>query len=1297
VLEAEVSRPTQHGIAVRPWRRKFNYSSGKGRYMKRKWTVLTVALYSLLFLSTALAQTYTSAVNYGTQLQPVGITRGDFNEDGKSDVIVSNAGSSTVSLFLGNGDGTFGNAISIAVGSNPISVVSADFNGDGHQDLAVSLGNSQAFQVLFGAGNSTFSAPISVAIPGTVHFTIGQLMVADFNMDGKMDLAVATDVGIAVFVNNGSGTFSEAAVVDQVASIANFDVKDVNGDGKPDLVGTESGLDASGNIAGNVFSALGNGDGTFQATTQITQFTGTPAGIAVGDVNNDGLADIVVSNSGGVVGGDGGGPGCTPRICPPIDGPPSPPSFNIPGQIRVLVQQSNATFALAGTLGNDQNPGAVILADLNGDQSLDIIEASSSSATPALMIFSNQGDGAFSAPTILALPFVSAGVLSASLSNTMALDLAATVPSGNEMSVFLNQGANKLLLTSSSNPSNVGQPVTLTATVQPSFPGAISGSVIFADGLDTLGTSQVSPSGVSTLTTMFNVAGSHPLMAVFSGNSTLVGGSSAKLSQQVKPASASVTLTSSGNPTVFGQAVTFTIFVSAGGSGAVPTGSVNLLDGASLIFSGALDSNGKQALTTSSLTLGTHTLTAQYSGDSTYGPATSAAVAQTVNKSNAAVNLSSVSNPSVFGQAVLLSVSVSASGGSGIPTGTVTLDDTGTSLGSMQLDAAGAASFSGISLTAGSHVLSARYSGDQNFSSGNSSPITQIVSKANSSVSLSSSPNPSTFGVPVQLIAIVAAIAPGAGTPTGTINFMDGSTQMGSGLLANGKAVLSISSLTTGSHNITASYSGDSNFNSTIASGIGNVIQNIDKSSSSIVLSASPNPSNVSQPVTLTARVTGAGGVSPTGTVSFTDGSTPLGSSVLAGSVASLNVSSLTAGPHSLVASYGGDGNYTAASSIVYIQVVNKEPTAILLASSMNPTTNASTIVINASVTAASGTPSGSITLFDSAQPLATSQLDASGKASFSLSKLAAGTHNFSAAYSGNSGFADSVTALKENVVDSHSVVTLTSSANPQIVGKPITFVAEVGLALGGTATAGTVTITDDGQVVASVPVNNAIASFTTKGLSAGQHRIVASYQAGSLPGPFDGVSSALLQIINAAPTGEKDFTLEVRDSAATIKAGQSFTTVITLTPLNGLSGYVRSICLGAPVGATCNIVPWQANFGGKTPLTARLTITTSGPEFGVHGGGAPGTPGTKKRFGTASLQSGLIPLGLVGLFLIPGMKRKRRGVTAIAMLALSLTGCGSDLGARSRPQTPPGFYTITVRSQSGSITHSRTIQLSVH
>jgi hypothetical protein len=1269
--------------------------------MNRGWTALLVVMCAILSLSAALAQNYSPAVTYSTQLQPLGIARADFNEDGKADVVVTNAGSATLSLFLGNGDGTFGNALSIVVGTNPISVASGDFNGDGHQDLAVSLGSSQAVQVLFGNGNSTFQAPVSVPNPNIGHSSIGQIVTGDFNGDHKPDLAVATDLGIAIFTNNGAGGLSETAVVDPVANIANFVIADINRDGRADLLGTELSVDSAGNTAGNVFFALGNGDGTFQAPTPVTQFTGTPAGISVGDVNNDGLADIVFSNSGGVIGGGGGGgPICTPRICLPQDGPPPPPPITIPGEISVLLQQSNTTFSAASSLAGDRNPGEIILSDLNGDGSLDIVDASESTTTPALMVFHNQGNGSFSAPNVLVLPFGAAGLLSASLSNTVALDLAATLPTGNEMSVFVNQGANTLSLTSSENPANAGQPVTLSATVHPSFPSAISGSVIFADGANTLGTSPVSPSGLSTLNASFISAGNHPLTAVYSGSSILVGGSSATLSQKVNLATATVSLASSGTPTVFGQPVSFTITVTPSGPGIIPTGSINLLDGSTMILSGALDGSGKLVANTSSLSLGNHTLIAQYSGDSNYGAATSSSLSQTVNKSNAAVTLSSPINPSVFGQGLAFSVSVSASGGSGIPTGSVTLTESGVPIGSASLSSQGTASFENIILGAGSHSVTAAYTGDQNFGSGTSLAITQVVNKADSSTSLTGVPNPSTFGQSVQLTAVVTGAA--GGVPSGTVTFIDGAIQLGSAALTNGKASLLIGTLGTGLHSITAAYGGNGNFNPSSASGTSGVSQNVGKSSTTATISASPNPSTFGQAVIVTAKVAAAGGGSgsPTGMLTFADGATSLGTGTVVGGIATISINSLATGSHGLVASYSGDANFSASQSNVQPQVVNKVSTMTALTSSMNPTTNASSIVLKANVTAATGLPSGVVALFDGAQQLATSQVDPSGRVNFSIANLSAGTHNFTATYGGDTNFAASLANLREEVVDSHAVVVLTSSANPQVVGSAVTFLAAVNPAVGGPANAGLVAFTDSGKVLASVPVANSVASLVTKSLSVGQHQITASFQAGSLPGAFDGISQALTQIINAVPVDGKNFTLNLQDSATTISAGQNFTTRITLTPTNGLTGPVTTACLGAPLGATCSITPDHASFDGRNPLDARLVITTTGggaASFGgTHGPSNGPQPTRGPERGATALQFGIFPAALLGLVLLPGAKRKAGAFAACAMLALSLTGCGSDSGARGKIPTPSGSYTITVQAESGTLAHSRTFQLKV-
>ena len=167
------------------------------------------------------------------------------------------------------------------------------------------------------------------------------------------------------------------------------------------------------------------------------------------------------------------------------------------------------------------------------------------------------------------------------------------------------------------------------------------------------------------------------------------------------------------------------------------------------------------------------------------------------------------------------------------------------------------------------------------------------------------------------------------------------------------------------------------------------------------------------------------------------------------------------------------------------------------------------------------------------------------------------------------------------------------------------------------------------------------------------------------------------------------------------ISAGQNFTTRITLTPTNGLTGLVTTACLGAPLGATCSITPDHASFDGRNPLNARLVITTTGKGAasfvgGNHGPRSGPQPTRGPERGAAALQFGIFPAALLGLVLLPRAKRKAGSFAVCGMLALSLTGCGSDPGARGKVPTPSGSYTITVQSQSGTLTHSRTFQLKV-
>src|SRR5207253_2217030 len=244
----------------------------------------------------------------------------------------------------------------------------------------------------------------------------------------------------------------------------------------------------------------------------------------------------------------------------------------------------------------------------------------------------------------------------------------------------------------------------------------------------------------------------------------------------------------------------------------------------------------------------------------------------TVNAGSTATAFITSVNPSVSGQAITFTATVVAvAPAAGIPTATVNFFDGATNLGSAALDASGQATLNIASLAVGSHSLSASYSGDGNFNPSSSANLTQTVSKGSSSTSLISSVNPSVSGQTISLTATITAVAPAAGTPTATVTFFDGATNLGTAALdASGQATLSIASLAVGGHNLTASYSGDGNFN---PSSSATLTQTVNQASSSTSLGSSANPSASGQSITLTATVTAVAPATrtPTATVNFFD------------------------------------------------------------------------------------------------------------------------------------------------------------------------------------------------------------------------------------------------------------------------------------------------------------------------------------------------------------------------------------------------------------------------------------------
>jgi hypothetical protein len=240
--------------------------------------------------------TFTAAQNSpATGNKPLGIVAGDFNGDGILDLAVANSLSNTVTILLGNGDGTFSAAAdSPNTGNSPTYMAVGDFNGDGKLDLAVvnSTGIGSSMTILLGNGDGTFSATPNSPANG---YDLGPVVVGDFNRDGNLDLAVEDEYGgtLMILLGKGDGTFNLFWSIPNpvFTNDQNLVTGDFNGDGNLDLAVVNGGNNT-------VAILLGNGDGTFTATPNSPATGNNPNSVAVGDFNGDGNLDLAVTNSG---------------------------------------------------------------------------------------------------------------------------------------------------------------------------------------------------------------------------------------------------------------------------------------------------------------------------------------------------------------------------------------------------------------------------------------------------------------------------------------------------------------------------------------------------------------------------------------------------------------------------------------------------------------------------------------------------------------------------------------------------------------------------------------------------------------------------------------------------------------------------------------------------------------------------------------------------------------------------------------------------------------------------------------
>ncbi len=433
------------------------------------------------------AISFSAPANYPVGYAPNSVKVGDFNGDGRPDLAVANLNSDTVSVLLGNRDGTFQTAKNFAAGIRPSSVAVGDFNGDGKPDLATAnadYGGSYV-SVLLGNGDGTLQTARSFATGGLAY----SIAVGDFNGDGRPDLTVANqDTNtVSVLLGNGDGTFQTAQNFAAGLNPTFVAVGDFNGDGKPDLVVTNN---YSPGISYGLSVLLGDGDGTFQAAQNFGVGNG-PSSVTVADFNGDGKADLAVAN-----------------ISSSSD------------TVSVLLGNGNGTFQTAQNFATGRGPYPLAVGDFNSDGKLDLAVGNivtNNVPVSTVSVLLGNGDGTFQNAQNFATDFGPDSMAVGDFNGDGKLDLVTANAYGSSVSVLLSQ---LVTTTAVSGPvsSTYAQSITYTATVLNGTSPMTAGTVIFQDGDTPISAAlPLSANGQVAFSIASLNVGSHTISAIYSG------------------------------------------------------------------------------------------------------------------------------------------------------------------------------------------------------------------------------------------------------------------------------------------------------------------------------------------------------------------------------------------------------------------------------------------------------------------------------------------------------------------------------------------------------------------------------------------------------------------------------------------------------------------------------------------------------------------------------------------------------------------------------------------------------------
>jgi Bacterial Ig-like domain (group 3)/FG-GAP-like repeat len=678
---------------------------------------------------------------YGGQGADVTLLAADFNGDGIKDLNLGNmipnqASSSTQSVELGVGNGTFSAPISLPNGSPIIG----DVNNDGRSDM-VYVYNDTITSTL-GQSNGTFTTVTTDLrlANATGHYNIG-----DVNHDGKLDVVINYYDHLEIWFGNGDGTFTYASSVDvsQVVSDVVAVVADLDGDGNGDIV-LAPDPNAGANF-GPIAILYGNGDGTFQPPV-LVPVSHRYSLISVADLNGDGKPDLAMTDGGSVailmnLGNRkfasevdyvaGGAVSALNVVDVNGDGFPDIVVANTGGStVTVLLNQPNGTSvegaAVSGLLTVSPEPSGFGQAI---NMSLTVSGQTTGGPVPTGSVSFNI-DGGFLATVALAN-----GTAIYNYANTLIPGQHTIVAGYNGDTTYASSSfsyqhviqpptySTKTTLTATPTTILASQTVRLLAHVS-STPAVPGGDFTLLDGTASMGAVPVDASGNAYFDTALLSPGTHSLAAKYDGF-TQQGftGSDTSYTKAIFAASTSpavvvavgadATMTavsfSAASPTA-GTVITFTAMVSS--SAGVPFGGATFYDGTSPLGASGLQSDGSATFSTASLSTGTHTITATFNANGPFAGSTSSPINVTVSAASANalpafVSLTPSINPSSSGSTLVAVVNTPKA----IPGGNVTFLDGGVILGTAQTNESGIASLRVAALASGTHSLSASFGG----------------------------------------------------------------------------------------------------------------------------------------------------------------------------------------------------------------------------------------------------------------------------------------------------------------------------------------------------------------------------------------------------------------------------------------------------------------------------------------------------------------------------------------------------------------------------------------------------------